>query len=280
VVEETFAEQGIHLVNKAVSLIDGNSFETLAKSRNLNDPYYEETRIKLLELKEASSCIYLYTMSQVSGNIWQFVIDGSADPSDTENFSALGDEEDVSDYDNAFNRALSSGKTESGEIIYQEGWGWLVSIYTPIKNSAGKTVGIAACDFDGTHLHNSILTVQKRQVIIGGVSIILGIVLMLFILQLLFPRLQKINSILKEISLGEGDLTMRINVDKEDEIGELSNYFNLTIEKIKKLVRIIKNKVNALTNTSYELSLNLTKTSKAIDRISVDFADMRSLEVK
>ena len=69
-VAETFAAQGIYIVEKAVSLIDGDSFEVLAKSQDASDPFYEETRLKLLELKDFSGCKYLYTMAPVNGNIW------------------------------------------------------------------------------------------------------------------------------------------------------------------------------------------------------------------
>ena len=55
-VTETFAAQGIYIVEKAVSLINGDSFEILVKSRDIKDPFYEETRLKLLELKDFSGC--------------------------------------------------------------------------------------------------------------------------------------------------------------------------------------------------------------------------------
>jgi len=147
-VTETFAAQGISIVEKAVSLIDGDSFEALAKSRDINDPFYEETRVNLLQLRNFVNCAYLYTMAPVKDTVWQYVIDGSSEPDDTENFSSLGDEEDTSGYDDAFRRAWNSGKTESGNLVNQEDWGWLVSFYITIKNSAGKEVGIVGCDYD------------------------------------------------------------------------------------------------------------------------------------
>jgi methyl-accepting chemotaxis protein len=42
----------------------------------------------------------------------------------------------------------------------------------------------------------------------------------------------------------------------------------------------IKYKVNALTNTNYELSANMEKTSRAIDNISVNFSNMNDLGIK
>jgi len=277
-VEENFAVQGIYIVERAVSLIDGDSFEALTKSQDTADPFYEETRVKLLELKEASGCLYLYTMAPLHDDIWCYIIDGSAEPDDEENFSALGDEEDVSEYDNAFVRVWTSGKTEPAKMVYQEGWGWIVSIYAPIINSAGKTVGIAGCDFDGSYLYNSIRSGGMKQLVIAGISVAFGLLLLLFFLRMVFYRLNKINTILREISLGEGDLTKQITIDKDDEIGELSTYFNLTIEKIRNLVAIIKDKINALTNTSFELSANMSKTSHAIENISVKFESMKELE--
>jgi methyl-accepting chemotaxis protein len=279
-VSYTFAMQGIFIVEKAASLIDGDSFEALARSRDSDDPFYEETRVKLLELKDFTGCKYLYTMAPVKDDTWQYVIDGSAEPDDAENFSDIGDETDTGDYDNAFRRAWTSGKTESGELAYQEGWGWLISFYVPIKNSAGKEVGIIGCDYDGNHLHNTIIANIQRQIIIGASSVLIGLALVLFLLRQIFSPLGRINSILKEISMGEGDLTGRIDSAGDDEIGELAGYFNRTMDKIKNLVETIKYKINGLNHTSFELSANMGKTSTTMEQISSNLDTMKNLMVK
>jgi len=279
-VSQTFAAQGASIVEKAVSIIDGDAFEALSKSLDADDPFYEETRVQLLKIKELSGCVYLYTMSQANGNIWRYIIDGSGEPDDPENFSAIGDEEDTGSYDDAFKRALTSNNTESGNLVYQEGWGWLVSIYAPIKNSAGKVVGITGCDFNGDNLHDTIVANIRRQIIIAGISVLLGLALVLFLLQQIFSPLGRINAILKEISMGEGDLTRRIKADRNDEMGELAGYFNLTMEKIKNLVGTIKYKVNGLNHTSFELSANMGKTSTAVQQITSNLDNMENLMVK
>jgi len=279
-VTATFAAQGTFIVEKAASLIDGDAFEALAKSRNADDPYYEETRKKLLELKDFSGCKYLYTMAPVQGKVWQYVIDGSVEPEDTENFSELGSEENTGGYDDAFNRAWASGKTESGNLVHQKDWGWLVSFYVPIKNSAGKSVGIAACDYSGDNLHNTVIKSIRRQVIIGAVSLLLGLGLIMFLLHQIFSPISRISSILKEISMGEGDLTGRIDTDSENEIGELAGYFNTTLEKIKNLVGAIKYKINGLNHTSFELSMNMDKTSSAVKHISSNLDNIENLVVR
>jgi methyl-accepting chemotaxis protein len=90
----------------------------------------------------------------------------------------------------------------------------------------------------------------------------------------------KVTNTLKDISEGEGDLTKQLAVASEDEIGDLAMHFNKTLESIKTLVSVIKYKVNALTNTGYELSVNMTKTSAAVDNISSNFEKIKTLEEK
>ena len=48
---------------------------------------------------------------------------------------------------------------------------------------------------------------------------------------------------MKDISEGEGDLTVKLNFKSNDEIGELSNYFNNFILKISNVIKDVKDKV-------------------------------------
>jgi methyl-accepting chemotaxis protein len=80
--------------------------------------------------------------------------------------------------------------------------------------------------------------------------------------------------------LGEGDLTRVIDTKSKNEIGELARYFNTTFGVIRNMVKLIKNKVNALNNTSFELTNNMNKTSKAVDQISDNFEEMKALEAR
>jgi len=42
---------------------------------------------------------------------------------------------------------------------------------------------------------------------------------------------------LKDISEGEGDLTKRLNIIKQDELGELAGYFNAFLDKLQGMVK-------------------------------------------
>jgi len=277
-VTETFALQGVTIVEKAASLIDVASFEALVKSQDASDPFYEDIRVALLQLKDFSGCKYLYALAPYKDSIWQIIIDGSSEPDDIENFSVIGTEEDTDTYDVAFQRVVTSGKTGYCNLTKQGDWGWLISFYCPIKNSTGNIAGIIACDYDGESLHNTIVANERRQVIIGGISLSLGIMLSLFFMQMIFSPFNKINVILK--ALGEGDLTKKIDAVKDNEVGELLGYFNITVGKIRELIGTIKYRINGLNHTSFELSANMEKTSTAVEQITSNLDSMRELMVK
>ncbi|MCP3952085.1 MAG: methyl-accepting chemotaxis protein, partial [Desulfobacterales bacterium] len=89
---------------------------------------------------------------------------------------------------------------------------------------------------------------------------IVAIVAAIFML-LVFLPIKKVTSVLftttamvKDIAEGEGDLTNRLEVDSQDEIGELARWFNVFIEKIQTIVAEVSQNAGQLNNSSTELS--------------------------
>ena len=158
-----------------------------------------------------------------------------------------------------------------------------LTIYRPIFAENNRDlIGILFIGKEMTTIEQTISDNIARQVIIIAIiaitiliaSIIVNTVSNNFIL---LKPIRLATEMLKEISEGEGDLTKQLIVTSKDEIGDLTHYFNMTFGNIKDLVKIIKNKVNALTNTSFELSSNMARTTSAIDKISYNFDNMKSL---
>ena len=113
-------------------------------------------------------------------------------------------------------------------------------------------------------------------ILIGVICFVIGTGISIIIGRKLSSPIYRID--LKLNSIGDGDLTHVIPVESKDEIGHLAGNINITIEKIKTLIATIKRMVNALTNTSFELTSNMERTSRAVETISVDFQTMKGLE--
>jgi methyl-accepting chemotaxis protein len=141
---------GLPIIDRAMSVLDVDAFEALGRSLDQNDPYYEPTRKKLLEIKENSGCRYLYTMVQEAGTVFRYVIDGSAPPDDTESFSPIGSTEDLAEWDTAVLDAINTKTVQLGSIHQSGKWGATMSVYAPILKQNGDFAGLAACDIDAS----------------------------------------------------------------------------------------------------------------------------------
>jgi methyl-accepting chemotaxis protein len=86
----------------------------------------------------------------------------------------------------------------------------------------------------------------------------------------------KVAETLKDISEGEGDLTHSISVNSKDEVGDLARYFNLTLEKIKKLIITIKQQTVTLFDIGGELAANMTETATAVNEITANIQSIKN----
>ena len=78
-----------------------------------------------------------------------------------------------------------------------------------------------------------------------------------------------IEAIIKMLKkMGEGDLTIRLPVDGDDELADLSAYFNQTLERMGKAIQQVGIDSNAMEAIGNELASNMTETASAVHQIS------------
>jgi len=161
-----------------------------------------------------------------------------------------------------------------------------ITKYSPIFAANGsdvigiKFVGIKMTAIEEVIRQNS-LGIIFQITVIAAIIIVGAILVNAFsvVLQLIRP-IHSTTKVLKKIAEGEGDLTQHLTVTNNDEIGDMAKYFNRTLDSIGSLIKRIKYKVNALTNTGHELSANMAKTSRAVDEIASNFNDMKTMMSK
>ncbi|HPP95991.1 MAG TPA: methyl-accepting chemotaxis protein [Spirochaetota bacterium] len=77
---------------------------------------------------------------------------------------------------------------------------------------------------------------------------------------IVFP-IKRLAKILKEVSQGDGDLTVRIEVRSNDEVGMMSKYFNIFVEKMHEIIKDVKESANLVSASSSEISSTITHFS-------------------
>ncbi|BBO81060.1 methyl-accepting chemotaxis protein [Desulfosarcina ovata subsp. sediminis] len=76
-------------------------------------------------------------------------------------------------------------------------------------------------------------------------------------------------AMLKDIAEGEGDLTRRLSVKSNDEVGELSHWFNVFMEKMQGMLKSIANDARTLKQSSEQLFELSGQLSNGADNVSV-----------
>jgi len=110
--------------------------------------------------------------------------------------------------------------------------------------------------------------ITKFTVILAVIAIIMTAVVFFIVLGYVTDPIVKVTETLKDISEGEGDLTRTIPEKGNDEISDMSRYFNLTLAKIKKLIVSIKEQAAKLSDTGNTLANNMNQTASAINEIT------------
>jgi hypothetical protein len=108
-----------------------------------------------------------------------------------------------------------------------------------------------------------------------GSGLILALISAMALGHFIAGPLVQVGATLRDLSEGEGDLTASIRVAGDDEISDLSLYFNRTLEKIKNLVISVKGQAGTLAALGGELAANMTETAGAVHQITANIQNIK-----
>jgi len=144
----------------------------------------------------------------------------------------------------------------------------------PMGSSGSSwSVMIAATE---SYILKEVKFLTKITIIIAAVAIVIAAIIVFLTLSATTAPIVDVANTLKDISEGEGDLTKSIPVKSDDEVGDLSRYFNKTIQKIRGLVLLIKQQAGVLSDIGNDLSSNMTETAAAINQITANIQSIKS----
>jgi len=110
--------------------------------------------------------------------------------------------------------------------------------------------------------------------------IILGVVILLVITVIIFFVSRSITAPIKSMEkvlalVGDGDFTHSIEATSNDEIGNMSRFLSSTLDKIKTLIKVIKEQAAELAKVGTSLSSNMTQTAAAINQITANIQSIK-----
>ncbi len=94
---------------------------------------------------------------------------------------------------------------------------------------------------------------MKTVLIISCVMAIAFVFLALWLANTIVRPINNTSAVLQDIAQGEGDLTKRLDIEKEDELGLLAHWFNVFIEKLQGIIKNLETTSNGVTTSSTSL---------------------------
>ncbi|WP_029409587.1 methyl-accepting chemotaxis protein [Treponema pedis] len=145
------------------------------------------------------------------------------------------------------------------------------AVYYPLRDFSNNNIGYVKFVFGIDKI------LRERNVFFLRTFILSLLVLLLYTIIIgIISRISIISPVkyavktLKNISEGDGDLTVSMPVRGNDELTDLSIYFNQTIEKIRVAVEVVGGSTETMQEVGDELASNITETASAVHEISAN----------
>jgi len=160
-------------------------------------------------------------------------------------------------------------KEGSGIASYNQDGKTMLCAYSKIQDY--PWIFILTVEKDNALAH--ITSIRFTMLMIGIICAVIGIIIAFIIGRSIAKPILHIAATLKDI--GEGDLTPRINISSKDEIGDLSQNINSTLENIKNLVLVIKREADTLTGIGSTLTENSKRSEQSAAEIGSTIEKVR-----
>jgi methyl-accepting chemotaxis protein len=167
--------------------------------------------------------------------------------------------------DTEASREALSGKTDT-RIIRDYNGNPVLSAYTPLKIEGLQWALLA--EIDEAEAFAAIKALKWVALVVAAIGIAGIVVMALLITRAIVRPVQGVVNNLTELAQGEGDLTSRLAVTTQDEIGKLAERFNEFMEKLHAMIKDITSGVETLSSSSTELSAISQQMSAGAEQTS------------
>ena len=149
-------------------------------------------------------------------------------------------------------------------------------LYEPVTIGRTTTPWSLVINVPMTTILEQANSIRNFSIVVALIAIlVIGLVIFIVSGGITKPIVQT-SEVLKDISQGDGDLTKRLNLVTNDEIGELSHHFNRFIEDIHSIIKEVTDTASVLGATSEELSAAAQEATSASEQVADTLGQLAS----
>lgn len=153
-------------------------------------------------------------------------------------------------------KAVKTGSTGSKEIV----------VYSPLKLKGFKWIIMSTMAYD-----EALAASRAMRNILMGLTVLIGLIVLgavMFISRSISNPIKLLVRRVQNLSSGDADLTRRIDIDSEDELGELGGWINKFIERIQALIKDVKLNAESVSSASVEISAASEELAATVEQQS------------
>lgn len=258
-------EQAQMAAKVAVGVTDGDIVSELTPGCEDTEEYQTELAA-LRGVQQEYGIAYLYTLYTDGSQVY-YGIDTDA----TENQSMVGEIFEASYEELA--ETFGGADYVQDYIDYTED-GDLISVYMPIKNSAGEVVAILGSDYDASGVVARLNAITRQVVIMAVICLMIALALLSVIVGQITKGLQTVNQKIYDLVHNEGDLTQKLDIHTGDEMELIAENVNTLLEYIREIMLNIAGNSTQLNNSSKMVVKNLSSAEINITDVSATMEEM------
>jgi methyl-accepting chemotaxis protein len=201
--------------------IDGGAHARI-KAGGEGSPEFIKIAAQLMKVKKANDQItYIYTMKN-TGKEARFVVD--PDPEEPAAIDEI--------YPGAPRELLDGFNHVSADHDFvTDKWGTYLSGYAPIRDSLGNSTGLVGIDMSSQEVLARQKFIGKTIYVVMAIAVLLAGIIILLFSGTIFKDVNRLNLIANKIS--HGDMDVKLDIKRNDEIGELAESFSRMVASLK-----------------------------------------------
>ena len=143
-----------------------------------------------------------------------------------------------------------------------------IRYYVPLKILKAKEVWYLGVNVPEREVSKSSVRIKVFILVCFIITLIIIATLCYFVIKSFVKELCKGVDAMKNIAQGDGDLTVRMNVKNQNELGQMYKYFNETMKKIQDSIKVVHDSSQDLQEQSLNLTENFSETAAAANQIT------------
>lgn len=153
-------------------------------------------------------------------------------------------------------------------------YGDVISVYTPIRNSAGEIVGILGSDYDASNVVKKLQGTTKQVILMTVICLIAAIAIFSVVVGRISKSLRTVDKKIYDLVHSEGDLTQKLEIKSGDELELIADNVNKLLEHIREIMLNIAENSVQLTDSSKKIVQSLLGAEGGITDVSATMEEM------